>query len=259
VRALLAAAALTAALGPLPAAGQALSLGEGGEAVEIEATEALEWHSEQRLYVARGDARIRQGEVELRAETVSAYYRDGEGGTEIFRIVAEGGVIVATPTQSVSGAKGVYDADQDVFVMTGGALELKTPNETITARDSLEYWQGRGLAVARGGAAAVRGTDRLEADVISAELARVDGKLEIRTINALGNVLITTPTDIARGDEGVYNIETNLAMLSGSVQLTRGDNQLNGDFAEVNLATGVSRLIAQPGGGGRIRGLLVPE
>ncbi len=52
-----------------------------------------------------------------------------------------------------------------------------------------------------------------------------------------------------------------MAELFGAVKITRGQNQLNGGYAEVNLATGVSRLLAAPPGGvaeGRVRGLLVP-
>src|SRR5690606_31299471 len=86
------------------------------------------------------------------------------------------------------------------------------------------------------------------------------GDLEMQAISAQGGVTITTPTDVARGDEGVYDLSTRIATLSGNVRLTRGGNQLNGDYAEVNLETGVSRLLSRPGTGeGRVRGLLVPD
>jgi lipopolysaccharide export system protein LptA len=57
----------------------------------------------------------------------------------------------------------------------------------------------------------------------------------------------------------VYNEIDNIATLSGSVRITRGQNQLAGDVAEVNLDTGVSRLLSQTEGEGLVRGLLVPE
>ena len=57
----------------------------------------------------------------------------------------------------------------------------------------------------------------------------------------------------------MYDLQLNVATLTGSVRLTRGANQLNGDFAEVNLDTGISRLLARPGGAGRVSGLLVPD
>ena len=87
----------------------------------------------------------------------------------------------------------------------------------------------------------------------------------LRHVEAFGNVVITTPTEIARGDRGDYNAETQVATLSGNVRLTRGDNQLNGDRAEVNMKSGVSRLLADAGPpargtapGGRVRVLIIP-
>ena len=62
-------------------------------------------------------------------------------------------------------------------------------------------------------------------------------------------------------DSGVYHVEQELAELVGAVKITRGETQLNGEYAEVNLATGVSRLLAAPPGGtadSRVHGLLVP-
>jgi lipopolysaccharide export system protein LptA len=78
-------------------------------------------------------------------------------------------------------------------------------------------------------------------------------------MDAVGGVVITTPDEVARGERGVYFEDSGIATLTGSVKITRGKNQLNGDAAEVNLRTGISRIINQPGKGGPVRALLVPE
>ena len=96
---------------------------------------------------------------------------------------------------------------------------------------------------------------RLRADILTAHISE-DRKREIKQIDAFGNVLITTGTEIAQGEEGVYNPRTGLATLCGNVRITRGKNQLNGNCAEVNLVTGISRLV---GDGRRVRGLFTPE
>ena len=232
----------------------------GNQPIELEASQSLEWLSEENAYVARGDAMLRQGDVEVSANTLTANYREGDDGkTEIWRVVADGNVLIATPTQQVRGDRGVYNVVSDVFTLTGSDLRLETETETITARDSLEYWKGEQVAVARGNARAVSGTDQIDADELKAELSEdAEGNLLIDNLAATGNVVITTPTDIARGDHGLYDRQTNTATLSGSVRLTRGQNQLNGDFAEVNLDTGVSRLLAQPGSEGRVQGIFTP-
>lgn len=229
--------------------------------IEIEASQSLEWLSEQNTYIARGDAQLRQGDVMLFANTLTANYReDSDGKTEIWRVVADGNVRIATPTQQVSGDHGVYDVRTDVFTLTGSDLRLETEYETITASDSLEYWKTEQVAVARGSARAVRGGDQIDADELKAEMSEAnDGQMQIENLAATGNVVVTTPTDIARGDHGLFNRQTNIATLSGSVRLTRGQNQLNGDLAEVNLDTGVSRLLSQPGAGGRVQGIFAPK
>ena len=79
-----------------------------------------------------------------------------------------------------------------------------------------------------------------------------DGKAELRRVEAQGRVIITTKSEVIRADRGDYNSETRLATLTGNVKLTRGDNQLNGQKAIVNLNTGVSRMV------GRVSVLLVP-
>ena len=252
-------AASLALLGHVMAATAAAQLST--QSIEIEASQSLEWLSEQRAYVARGDARLRQGDVTVSANVLTANYREGsDGKTEIWQVIADGDVRIATPTQMVRGDRGIYDVGTDVFTLTGRDLRLETEDEIITASDSLEYWKGEQVAVAKGNARAVRGTDQIDADELKAELAENgDGKLQIESLAATGNVVITTPTDIARGDHGIYDRQTNTAMLSGSVRLTRGDNQLNGDFAEVNLDTGVSRLLSQPGSDGRVQGIFSPQ
>ena len=81
------------------------------------------------------------------------------------------------------------------------------------------------------------------------------GKLQ--KVEAYGHVTIRTVTDTATGDRAVYVPDTGIARLAGKVRITRGQNQLNGTEAEVNMKTGISRLLA--GNEGRVQGLMVPN
>jgi lipopolysaccharide export system protein LptA len=119
-----------------------------------------------------------------------------------------------------------------------------------------------------GNATVVEDKKRVRADRFVAFFKDEKDKNSLRLVEAFGNVVITTQTEIARGDRGDYNAETQIATLTGNVRLTRGDNQLNGDRAEVNMKTGVSKLLAapgeaprvatNPGEGRRVRVLLMP-
>ena len=86
--------------------------------------------------------------------------------------------------------------------------------------------------------------------------ASSSGNQGIEQIDAFVDVHISTPTEIARGDEGVYILDDGIVTLCGNVRITRGDSQLNGECAEINLNTGISRLL---GGTGRVSGLITPK
>lgn len=260
-RALVAATLVCAGLATgAPAAAQRLGLPgqDRDKPIEIHADNGIEWQQTAQAYIARGNARAAQGNAVVHADTLVAYYRKGaQGGTEIWRIDADGHVRIAAPGQEAFGDKAVYDVENGVLVLTGN-VRLVTATERISARDSLEYWDKRNLAVARGDAVAIRGNNRLRADVMTAHFERGETeKAALKRIDAFDNVVITSPAEIVHGNRGVYNVETAIAVISGNVRITRGDSQLNGGRAEVNLNTGVSRLVA--GGGERVRGYFVPN
>ncbi|EFH12048.1 LptA/OstA family protein, partial [Teichococcus cervicalis] len=80
---------------------------------------------------------------------------------------------------------------------------------------------------------------------------------QLDRVEAFGNVEIRTPSEVVRGDRGVYSETTGMSRLLGGVRITRGDNQLNGQEAIVNMRSGVARLVAAPGQ--RVQGLIIPQ
>jgi lipopolysaccharide export system protein LptA len=208
------------------------------------------------------------------------------GGNEIYRLEADGNVRIFTPTDVAVGDHATYDMDQAVLLLTGRNLKLTRPAEVITARDTLEYWSQLHRAVARGDALVVTSEGkRLAGDTLvaytsppdneaSPATARQPAKAEtpakpnatedplgasgkIEKVEAFGNVSVRTQTDTVTGDRGVYVPETGIARLGGNVRITRGQNQLNGAEAEVDMKTGLSRLTA--GTNARVQGLVMPN
>jgi lipopolysaccharide export system protein LptA len=235
--------------------------------IEVEADQSIELHEQQRAYVARGKALATRGASRIAADVLVAYYRDlPTGGTEVYRMLAEGNVTVTTPAQQVFGDRAVYDVDLQVAVMTGGDLKLVTRTDVVTARDSLEFWERERLAVARGNALSVRGPNRVSGDSLVALLRDAPGGgTEVERIDAEGNVVIVTRTDVVYGREAVYDVDRNVATVLGDVRATRGGNQINGEAAEVDFATGISRVLRTAQGvpqasaaPQRVRGLFVP-
>ncbi|MGB4101488.1 MAG: LptA/OstA family protein [Alphaproteobacteria bacterium] len=232
----------------------------GGGPLDISAQKSLEYHQNEHVYLARGAAKATRGEVTITAEELAAHERkDAAGKSEIYKLTARQDVVIATKQQQIFGDDGIYDADKRVAVLTGKNLRFVGPNETITARDSLEYWQDKQQAIARGHAVAVRDRRRVEADRMIAQFHSLpDGSLGLHQLTAEGNIVITTDTDVARGDRAVYDMNRNMAILSGNVRVTRGASQLNGTLAEVDFKTGISRMSGSSENG-RVQALFVPD
>ena len=282
----------------ISARAQQLDLSHGGP-IDITAREGIEWRQVEQEVIARGDARAIRGNVTVTADRLTAWYRKkggtqtihanpasglpgdpSTGGNEIYRLQADGHVHVFTATDHAQGDKATYDLDQSVLVMTGRDLKLTTPNDVITAKDDLEYWPQKHMAVARGNAVVVTNdAKRIAADTLvayttdnpppnSAKPATAPGPAKpsddplassgkLQRVEAFGNVSIRTVTDTVTGDRGVYVPDTGMARLGGNVRITRGQNQLSGAEADVNMKTGIATLIAQKSG--RVHGLVVPN
>lgn len=240
-----------------------LSFGGSEQPIEITAENGIEWRRKEKVYIASGKARAARGEIELFGDELSAFYRDGaDGSTEVYRVEAHGNVRILSPNEAVYGDDGYYDVDRGVVALTGNALRLESGGDRITANQSLEYWEAKRIAVARGGAVASRGNKELRAELLVGHFRQdEEGRLVLKQVDAQGQVRISTPTEFVTSDSGVYHLDQEVAELIGDVKITRGEAQLNGEYAEVNLATGVSRLLAAPPGGQsdtRVHGLLVP-
>ena len=69
---------------------------------------------------------------------------------------------------------------------------------------------------------------------------------KIKKIIGFENVKIESENEIAFSDKALYNDTTELCKLFGNVRLKRGNNFLTGDYAEVNLKTGISKLLPNP-------------
>jgi len=146
-------------------------------------------------------------------------------------------------------------------VLTGGDLHMVTRTDTIYAKDTLEYWKEQQLVVGRGDAIALNEKgDRLRGDVLVGVLQEnAQKQLEMIRVDAKGHVVVVTPKDVGVGDEGTYNVNTRVAILTGDVRLTQGQNQINGHRAEMNFATEVSRMLPDGTTGSRVHSILVPK
>lgn len=229
--------------------------------IEIEADDGIEWRRDEKVYIARGKASAKRGDLAVNADVLSAYYRDtAKNSSDIYRVTAEGNVLLVSSNDKIWGDRAVYDLDQGSLIVTGQNLRAQTKKQTLTARDSLEYWEKQLAMVARGDAEVLEGDRRVKADLLTGYMRKgADGKTELYQVEAKGHVRIWRGEEYAQAATAVYNLDSDVATLDGSVKITRGENQLNGDRAEFDMKTGVSRILGQPGTGSRVHTLIFPN
>lgn len=280
-----------------PVSGQNLDLGGGPststQPIQITASEGIEWQQANQEVIASGDAQAVRGAVTVQADELVAHYRKkagtpstpaaskvsnpedilNSGDTELYQLDAIGHVHIFTSTDNAYGDQAVYNMDDAVLVLTGHNLKMTTPTDIVTARDSIEYYSVKREAIARGAALIVTDDGRsIAADILIGYLApssldastdtasnndSIIESVQLKKVEAIGDVTIKTKSDIATGESGVYLPQSGLARLGGNVHITQGPNMLTGNDALVNMKTGVATLLA--GRGGQVAGTIIPN
>lgn len=130
--------------------------------IEI-SSDALDVHQDEHKAIFSGNVIATQGTTNLRAKTMTVYYRqDDKSKTSdsaaqgISRIDAQGGVVFATPTETAQGDLGVYDADTDTITLSGGSVTL-TREQNVLKGQKLTYNMATGRSILTAGGAQVTG------------------------------------------------------------------------------------------------------
>ena len=71
-------------------------------------------------------------------------------------------------------------------------------------------------------------------------------KIDVKKIFGFENVSIFTNNEVAFSDKALYNKASGICKLFGNVKLQKGDSFLTGDYAEVDLNKGISKLLPAP-------------
>ena len=84
------------------------------------------------------------------------------------------------------------------------------------------------------------------------------GGVQIRRLDAAGGVVVRSPSETARGQFGIYDLDRGLITLIGNVQLDRGANRVSGSRLVIDLDSGRAVIDGGPPGvnqsGGRVTG-----
>lgn len=164
-------------------------------------------------------------------------------------LVAGLALTLASPVmgQAVSALKG-HDSKQPVDVEA----------------DRIEVQDRQDRAVFSGNVRVRQGNLAIDAARLRVAYRNAAGQgLEILRIDADGGVQIRSPSENARGDYGIYDLDRRIITLIGSVTLNRGETSLRGQRLVMDLNSGRSTLDGGTVGGssgGRVSGrFVVPQ
>ena len=240
-----------------------------GDPIQIEAEGGIDWFRDEKKYEARVNAIASRGNLRIRADRLTAHYDDSGERTLITRIEAVGRVILTQGETRAEGDRGTYHIDQKRAFLIGRNLQISNLNGVIMADDSLEYWEQKGVAIARGQALVIQNENRLQAGTLTAFIdpAQTNAsegngspkrpETQITRIDAEDGVHLSTPEEIVIANEGVYDMVAQTVRMCGDVKVTRAGNLVTGNCAFVDLETGKSRLESGPDGE-KVKGLILP-
>jgi len=220
------------------------------EPIVIEAAGSLVWQQADKTYHAIGDASATRGALNIKADELIAHYVEENGQNQIQFLEANGHVVINDNGAIAVAPHAQYNTVTGDMDLTGQNLKITTKkNEILSANQQIQFNDKSGKAMALGAPVMTRPDRKLSADRLDGQFVKDEtGNWTLQTGNAAGHVITTSGIgtanpSISTSDTGFYDAAHGTALLTGNVKLSRGQNQLNGDRAEINMNTGESRLL----------------
>ena len=111
--------------------------------------DALEVLQQKNTAVFTGNVIAKQGQITMNAAQMTVNYRSagaqGQMGKGIYRIVAEGSVLFATPGETAKGDRAVYDVDNNTIEIIGNVVLNRDKN--LLKGTKLDYNLATGRSV----------------------------------------------------------------------------------------------------------------
>ena len=229
---------------------QLTNFDNNNEPIEIFADDGIEWHKNKSKYVALGNAKALSGTLSVESDKIEAFYKeDNSSNMNITEVRAKKNVIVQDKKMKITGGEyAEYKILKDYFLINGKNIILTSEKNILKSNKKLEYWRSKNIAIATGKAKAKKDNEFIVlADKLVWYLQEKNQKTTVKKLLGFDNVSIKTNNEVAFSDKAIYNNETEICKLFGNVKLQRGESFLMGEYAEVDLRSGISKLLPAPG------------
>jgi lipopolysaccharide export system protein LptA len=173
------------------------------------------------------------------------------------------GIILATAALAATGSSAQVKQEQPASALKGH----NTNAPVDVTSDRIEVQERADRAVFVGNVHATQADLTLDTQRLTVAYSTNqanNNNVQINRLDAAGGVVVHDPTETAKGDFGVYDLDRKLITLIGNVQLTRDKNQVNGARLVIDLNSGRAVVDGGPPGvnssGGRVTGhFTVPQ
>jgi lipopolysaccharide export system protein LptA len=181
------------------------------------------------------------------------------------------GIILATAVLAGGGASAVAQVQQQQGV---SALKGHNSNAPVdVTADPIEVQDRADRALFVGNVHATQAELTLDTDRLTVAYSSkpgttggstAGGGVQIHRLDAAGGVVVHSPSETAKGDLGIYDLDRKLITIIGNVRLTQRDNVVTGQRLVINLDSGRAVIDGGPPGvnssGGRVTGhFTVPQ
>ena len=220
--------------------------------------------------VAVGNAVATKQGMNIRADRMTAFYETSKKGGEKARsnirdVHAVGGVVMTSPNAKAYGDTMDYDLIKDEMILRGKPVSkiVTNDNKTITATESITYYPSQDKAVALGDVVAKDPENTIYGNkMISFFTKNAQNQTELDKVEIYSDtnqVKIVNDQATVTGEWGVYLPKINKVRLYKHVVINQEGNILNGDYAETDLKTGISRVLSDKKSGKRVSGVFIEK
>ncbi len=227
--------------------------------ITLDADKEVIWDSKAQKMTAVGNAVAKKQDMSIRADKMEAYYakNDTTKKSTITEVHAQGNIVLTSENANAYGLTLDYNIAQDAVVLKGEPARLKTPKEEITAKESITYYPQAQKAIALGN---VKAKDKENNQIFSEKMIAffskdAQNKMVMDKVEIYNNIKIITKDATVTADKGLYLPKIGVIKLFDNVLIDQQGNKLRGDFAETNINTGKSRIIAGSTSKGRVSGV----
>jgi len=208
-----------------------------GGNIEVEADQSLEWHKQEKIYLAKGNAVIRREGVTVKADIIYAYYEESEDSDiEVWKIEANGNVLIEDGEAKLISNKAVYLVDKEEFSSVG-TTNLLSDEYQVKSKSGIKYFRREKQMVANDDVMVFYGENTLNCNSLIVNFEEdSSGKLTISNMIALEDVVIESPTEKVNGQKAEYDVESQIVLVDGDVTIARENAVIVGDRTEVDMS-----------------------